>query len=204
MKKTWTYAAAAAVAATTSVPAFAGTLAEPIVDAPPPAPVVVQNVGGEWGGFYGGLQLGYADVSGDDALDGVEGDNGTYGLHLGYNYDFGQWVVGGELDYDKLDVDLEAGGAPIGQTVDDVTRLKLKAGYDLGRSMVYATAGAARVNTTVGDDTGAFLGLGYSYQLTDQFVMTGEYLHHEFSDLGDNAGFDADADTFTVRASFRF
>ena len=203
MMKTWTFAAAAAIAAAASAPAFAGSLAEPVVEVPPAAPVVVANTGGEWGGFYGGLQLGYADVETEGAA-ALEGDEAIYGVHAGYKWDLGQWVVGGEIDYDATDLELEtAAGVASGETVDSVARLKLKAGYDLGRTLVYATAGGARVDTSVGSDNGGFYGLGMSYQVTDQFLLGGEVLRHEFNDI-DGTGIDADANTFTVRASFRF
>lgn len=67
-----------------------------------PAPVETYT-GGDWTGFYAGGQLGYADIDGTGAADG---SGGTYGVHGGYNYDFGQFVLGGEVDYDKLDIDL--------------------------------------------------------------------------------------------------
>ncbi|SPH21216.1 hypothetical protein ASD8599_01965 [Ascidiaceihabitans donghaensis] len=182
-----------------ALPALAGspteTVApEPVIASPPPPPPPV-SLGGDWGGFYGGLQLGNLDVDGTGAADG---DDVTFGFHGGYNYDFGQFVVGGEFDYDFGDIDL--GGAA---TVDNVMRLKLKAGYDLGRTLIYATAGAARVDTSLGNETGEFLGLGVAYQINDRFVVGGEVLEHRFDDIS-GSGVDADATAVTVRASLRF
>lgn len=178
--------------------AFAGNLAEPVVEEPvyTPAPAQVP-VSSDWTGFYTGLQLGYADVDGPGVLDG---DNGTYGFHAGYDYDFGNYVIGGELDYDKTDVDLNGGAA----NVDSVARLKFKGGYDLGSTLIYATAGAARADTSVGDETGPFAGVGATYKITDSYTVGAELLHHKFDDLGGVAGADADATTFTVRGSMRF
>jgi opacity protein-like surface antigen len=179
--------------------AFAGNL-EPVVVEPETIVAVTPTyAGGDWTGGYAGLQLGYADADATTAGGlNLNGDDTTYGVHVGYNYDFGQWVVGGEVDYDSTDIDL-AGAA----TVDDVTRLKFKTGYDLGRTLVYATAGAAHVSTSIGDDTGAFGGLGMNYAVSDQFLIGGEVLYHDFSDI-DGAGTDADATTVTLRGSFRF
>ncbi len=185
-------------------PAFAGSLAEPAVTAPPPAPAPVVATGGDWGGFYGGLQLGYADITGENGLAGISGDGMFYGIHAGYNWDFGQWVIGGELDYDNFDIDLLTTAPAVAATVDNVARLKLKAGYDLGRTLVYGTAGIARLDSTAGDDDGAFYGLGVSYQINNNFILGGELLRHDFSDIGGAAGVDAEADTISVRASFRF
>lgn len=180
-----------------AMPLWAGSAAqitpEPVIAAPPP-PIPVQT-GGDWSGFYGGIQLGRLDVDGTGAADG---DDTTFGLHAGYDYDFGQFTFGGEIDTDFGDVDL--GGAA---TVDNVARLKLRAGYDLGRTLIYATGGAARVDTSLGGETGEFLGLGVAYQITDQFVLGGELLEHRFDDIA-GSGVDADATSLNVRGSFRF
>ncbi len=194
--------AAAAIAATTLMagPVLAGSLEEPVIEpvttAPPPAPVFT---GGNWTGFYAGAQVGNLDVDGENGLAGVGGDDTTYGLHAGYNYDFGTWVVGGELDYDDASVDLSNGA-----TTDSVWRAKLRGGYDFGRTLLYATAGLADLDTSVGSDTGDFYGVGVSYKATEQFIVSGEYLMHDFSDIGGAAGVDAEADTFAIRASWQF
>ncbi len=187
-------AASVAVAALLTAPAFAGNLADPIVETvqePVFEPVPVEN----WTGFYGGLNLGYGDVDGTGAADG---DDTTYGIHAGYDYDFGRYVIGGELEYDKADIDLNGAA-----NTDSVTRLKLRGGYDLGRTLVYATGGVAQLDSSIGKDTGEFLGIGVAYQVTDRFVVGGELLEHRFDDIG-GSGVDADATTFNLRGSFRF
>jgi predicted porin len=178
--------------------ASAGSLAEPVVETTSVAPevyVAPPSLGGDWTGFYGGLQLGQLDVDGTGAADG---DDISYGLHAGYDYDFGRFVLGGEVDYDFADVDL--GGAATG---DSVARLKLRAGYDLGRTLVYATAGMARVDTTIGADNGEFAGLGVAYQFNERITVGGEVLTHSFDDIG-GSGVDADATSISIRSSFRF
>ncbi len=196
--------AALAAATLATAPAVAGSLEEPVAApvpaAPPPAPVYS---GGDWTGFYAGAQLGNLDVDGQGGLAGVGGDDTTYGVHAGYNYDFGSWVLGGELDYDDASVDLENAGGPIGASVDSVWRAKLRGGYDFGNTLLYATAGLADVDTSIGSDTGDFYGIGLSYKATQQIIISGEYLKHSFSDIG-APGTDADADTFTIRASWQF
>ena len=176
--------------------AWAGDLGEPVVEQPVYAPAPLP-ITGDWTGFYTGLQLGYADADGPGALDG---DNETYGFHVGYDYDFGKYVFGGEIDYDETDISLGGGAA----SVDSVARLKVKGGYDLGDTLIYATAGAARADTSVGDETGPFAGVGVSYKVTDRYTVGAEVLHHQFDDVGGLAGNDVDATTFTIRGSLRF
>lgn len=184
-----------------AAPAMAGSLADPVVTPAPAAPVAVapvpMNTGGDWTGAYAGLQFGRidAETSGGAAL---EGDDTAYGAHVGYDYDFGRFVAGAELDYDATELDLEGAAS-----IDSVTRLKLRGGYDLGRTLVYATAGAARADTSLGDADGTFAGLGVGYKMTDNIVLGGEYLRHNFDDINDT-GIDADADTVSLRASFKF
>ncbi|MEP2641737.1 outer membrane beta-barrel protein [Roseobacter sp.] len=199
----YSLSAAAVITATSlmAVPAFAGSLDQPVIEpvtaAPPPAPAIT---GGNWTGFYAGAQVGNLDVDGEGGLAGANGDDTSFGLHAGYNYDFGTWVVGGELDYDDASIDLSGGTA----SVDSVWRAKLRGGYDFGRTLVYATAGLAEIDTSVGNDTGDFYGLGVSYKATEQFIVSGEYLVHDFSSLGGASGIDADADSFSIRASWQF
>ncbi|MEM8692208.1 MAG: outer membrane beta-barrel protein [Pseudomonadota bacterium] len=192
----------ALVTAGLSSAAFAGSLEEPVVTAPPPPPPPVQ-LGGDWTGPYIGLQLGYADVDADAPGLAASGDDILYGLHAGYNYDFGQFVLGGEIDYDFTDIDLTTAAGASAAEVDSVARLKAKAGYDAGPALIYLTGGVAQVDTSLGNETGEFYGIGLSYQVSDRYVVGAEILEHSFDDI-DGTGVNADATTFTIRGSLRF
>ncbi|MEX0318253.1 MAG: outer membrane protein [Ruegeria sp.] len=186
----------AALVAALSSPVLADNITEPVIEpvpAAPPPPAPYQ--GGDWTGAYLGGQIGQLDV---DPSAGAGGDDVSYGLHAGYNYDFGRFVLGGEVDYDWTDIDL--GGAA---TVDSVLRGKVKAGYDFGRVLAYATGGVAQVDTSLGDETGEFYGVGLAYQMTPQWVLGAEVLEHQFDDIG-GSGIGADATSASVRATFRF
>lgn len=182
-------------------PALAGGPAvvepEPVVATP--APVVAPS--SDWTGFYAGGQLGYADV--DSNGDGLDGNGFIGGVHGGYRWDFGQFVLGTELDYDTTDVSL---GRDAG-SLDDVLRLKLSGGVDLGNSLIYATTGTAYANATAGRDSlsddGWFYGAGMTYAIDDQWTIGGELLQHNFDDF-DGTGVDLDALTATARVGFRF
>ncbi len=192
-----TVAAAIMVAGATS--ATAGNLDEPIAEVTPVAPVVVPVVQtNDWTGGYVGGSLGYADVSED--ADAFDDDGVTYGVHGGYDYDFGSFVLGGELEVSGFDV------ADAGIDVDSVTRAKIRAGYDAGQFLPYVTAGIAQLNTGAGfdgDDTGAVYGVGLDYAYTDNIRVGGEILQHEFDDF-DGAGLDLDATTASVRVAYEF
>jgi outer membrane immunogenic protein len=185
-----------------AAPAFAGgpITVEPDPIIAEPAPYVAPGL--DWSGAYAGVQLGYADI--DSNGGGLDGNGLLGGVHAGYRWDFGTVVAGAELDYDTADIDL---GATAGNTLDNVARLKLMAGTELGRSLVYGTAGAARASATVGgadlSDTGWFLGAGMDYAISDRMTVGGELLQHQFNDF-DGSGVDLDATTVKAKVSLRF
>ncbi|WP_171234996.1 outer membrane protein [Ruegeria sp. HKCCA6837] len=154
---------------------------------------------GNWTGFYGGLQLGYVDV--DTSVSGVDGDGVIGGIILGYDYDLGDWVVGGGFDYDWMDVDLS--NVPV--TVEDVWRLKARAGYKVNpQGLLYGIAGYAEAGTdNLGSDDGWFIGAGYEQIVAPNVSIGGELLYHEFSNFN-GSGVDVDATTLQIRASYRF
>ncbi|MBT9382748.1 porin family protein [Pseudooceanicola sp. CBS1P-1] len=189
--------AAAAVASTAAIaaPAFAGNPApapaDPIITAPAPAPVVM---GHDWTGGYAGLNLGYGKFkhSGDD------GDGTIYGAQAGYDYDFGDYILGGEISYNAGDIDTFDG-----IDVDNTAALKVKAGYDMGDTMVYGTAGAERVYSNIGDDTGWVAGVGVEHMITPTISLGAEYLHHQVDDF---AGTNAKllGDSIAAKVNYRF
>lgn len=188
---------AAIGAALIAAPALAGSPTPPPAD-PVIAPAPVVPAGTDWTGAYGSLNLGYADVSTSGAAT-LSGDGMIGGLSLGYDYDFGNVVLGAGLDYDLADIDV--GGA---DTLESVARLKLRAGYDMGRGLLYATGGAARATlANLGDDTGYFAGVGYEHLITDNVSVGGEVLYHAFDDFN-GSGIDVEATTVAAKVNFRF
>jgi opacity protein-like surface antigen len=170
---------------------------EPVIAAPV-APVAPST---DWSGFYAGAQLGYGDADSNGA--NLDGNGYLGGIHGGYRWDFGQFVLGTELDYDAVDISL---GGDTG-SLDDVTRLKLIGAADLGNSLLYATTGMAYASADVGPDSlsddGWFYGAGMTYAINDQWTIGGELLQHNFNNF-DGSGVDIDALTATARVGFRF
>lgn len=186
--------------------ATAGGLSEPVA-APAPAPVPVAPApvmrGTDWTGFYAGGQVGYGQLDSDAITDSDDPSGAIYGVHAGYNYDFGSIVLGGEVDFDGTTIEADTPDTE----VESVARAKVRLGYDAGLLMPYVTAGVARVQTTDdldGETDGSFAGLGLSYLLSDSIIVGGEVLQHQFEDFADNDGVDVDATTVSLRASFRF
>lgn len=208
MKPTFRTARASMMAAPLAVVAgmaSAGGLSEP-VEAPAPIPVAPGPVPvqtSDWTGFYAGAQLGYGQLDADELTGDPEGL--IFGAHAGYLYDFGSWVLGGELDIDGADIEDE----DVGVEVDAVTRAKLRLGYDAGNFLPYVTGGIAQVRTSSDidaldtDDTGPFAGVGLEYRLSPSLRIGGEVLQHQFDDY-DDTGVDIDATTATARVSFQF
>lgn len=180
--------------------ALAGGYTPPVVEAPiitPVAPIAVSD----WTGFYAGLQYGtgnadlaiLGDPIGDEDFD-------AYGLHAGYLHDLGTFVLGAELDYNNVDIDVPGLDA-------DMLRLRARAGYDMGRVMPYLTAGVGRLSLDDGPDsyteTGMTYGIGVDFKATERFTVGLEYSRQDF-DNTDGSGYEVDADMIQLRASYRF
>lgn len=149
-----------------------------------------------WTGFYLGGQLGFGSVDSD--LSGNDEDV-IGGFTLGYDHDFGRWVLGGALDYDFADIT-----AGPGTSVEEIFRVKLRAGPKIGNGLLYGAAGWANADTdNAGSDDGWFIGAGYEYLISSQFSVGAEVLYHEFDNFN-STGTDIEATTVQIRATFRF
>lgn len=191
-------AAVAVFAIAIAAAAKAGSAGTPVAAPAPAVPAVPRaDIRPDWTGFYGGVEIGYGDF--DSNLPGLGGDDVIGGLTLGYDYDFGDWVLGGALDLDWGEVAL----AP-GISLDQVFRAKLRGGYKIGNGLIYATGGYANFDTSgLGDADGYFIGGGYEHRISDHFSLGGEVLYHE-SDNFSGTATDLEATTVQLRAVYRF
>ncbi len=150
----------------------------------------------DWTGPFAGFSFGYADADGPG---GVGGSDSAFGPHIGYDYDFGSFVLGGELEYNRLNLDLgESEGS-----LDSVSRLKLRGGYDFGPALGYVVVGTARAETSGDSDTAAVYGIGVAYPIGDRFVISGEALRQDF-DIDSAPNGSLDTSVFNLRTTFRF
>lgn len=188
---------ASIVASLSAGAALAGSPSTVMSD-PVPMPVAAPTYEDiSWTGAYAGLQYGQGDL--DASFGGASGsiDGDGFGVHFGYLQDMGQFVLGGELSYDRVSLDDVNGDG-------DLIRLRGRAGYDLGKFMPYITVGMARLSDDGDSETGLTYGIGAEYLVTDQFGIGAEYSRSNFSDVGGITGLDADLDMIQLRTSYHF
>lgn len=171
--------------------ALAGGYTAPVEQPPVVVPVVAPADPSDWTGFYAGAQYGTGsfELSGDGT--DLSPDMDAYGVHAGYQHDFGTFVLGGELDYNRLDIDdIEDKG--------DMTRLRARAGYDMGRFMPYVTLGVAKLDADTGvydiSETDVTYGIGGDFKVNERFTIGAEYSKQDFSDVDGIDGLDLDTD----------
>lgn len=187
--------------------ALAGGYAAPVAS-PEPIVAAIAEAGNDWTGFYAGGQIGGAELQqsfpGADLHLGLEGRH--YGVHAGYLRDYGQFVAGAELSYDKLnDFEYFEGSDFDGNLI----RAKLLAGYDAGRFLPYAAVSFARLelDDSFGslDDSGFGFGLGAKFLATPRLMLGIEWMTSEFEfEDGEMDSADIDLNTVSVSASYRF
>ncbi len=165
-----------------------------------------------WTGFYVGAHAGWAQtrteltpgavIAGRIAvasLPSLEKNGVTAGLLVGYNYQIGQIVLGGEIDGAAL---ITGKQRYTGLTGDFITAhtnwvgsARLRVGYAFDRLMIYATGGlalAAPKSTVTGTGysygagdsarVGWTLGAGAEYAITNNWIAGLEYRYSQFEE----------------------
>jgi outer membrane immunogenic protein len=151
--------AAAVVVAFAGSSVFAADLPRPPVVSAPPAAL--------WSGFYGGVNLG-----GGWASTGQHNSTVVGGGQLGYNWQFGAWVLGGEADIDGMGLRSSAiltstiGNQITSNTsVDYLGTVRGRVGYAFDRWLPYVTGGLAY--TTIDHNGMGVLGVAGNYSASD-------------------------------------
>lgn len=186
---------------------------------------IIEPAAFDWTGPYIGLQAGYgfgeSDVEGErsdpdvvtlpevealvdsDPVEppdnsgsiGLEGFVG--GLHAGYNWQSDSLVLGleGDIEYSDMSGDTDTPWSKIEQDIDWLGSLRLRAGFAMDRTLIYATGGLAvgEVDMRISDiDFGSndnnetawgwTIGGGVEYAFTDD--LSGR-LEYRYTDLDD-------------------
>lgn len=166
--------------------------------------------GYNWSGFYLGLQGGYTWNKAKAFNSDHNLDNGSAGLHAGYNFQSGNIVYGIENDFnynfeDGKDTKLEWDASGRGRV-----------GYAFDRTLMFATAGVAATGGKIDaagigkkDDIliGWTAGGGIEHAVTDNILVRGEYRYSDFGskDFGSGIGdVKADQQKVLFGASYKF
>lgn len=196
MKRILQIALAAGLGSAFAVPALAGNLTQPKPEpqvAPAPAPVVTAPAPADWTGGYAGVGLGYSKAK--TSPDVGSGSSGIGSLYGGYNKQFGNFVVGGEVGLNKAHSNYGTG------TLKTSYDAKLRGGYATGKTLIYGALGAAHADSVHG--VGKMVGLGVDYKLTDKVVVGGEADYTAYKN-GVASGTDLKNTTVQARVSFLF
>jgi outer membrane immunogenic protein len=177
---------------------------------PVPAPIAVPSL---WTGFYSGVYGGYgfddltATALGVNISPLPEPKGFFFGSNIGYNWQFGAFVVGLEADfsYGKIEdsvtiITLPGGTVGATSNLDYFTTARARVGYAFGNLLIYGTGGLAWAhnNATVDvvapgfaarffddqDHLGWTAGGGFEYALSSRWSIKAEYL---YLDLGNEA-----------------
>ena len=203
-----------ALAATTAI-ATAADLASRGPYYPPPAPVYAQVF--NWTGFYIGINGGGGFGSSNwDSTGSRNVSGGVIGGTAGYNYQFGQAVVGieGDIDWSGINGTTNNSCPPGCKTSNSwLATVRGRLGYAADRFMPFVTGGAAFGNVrasmpgfpdTSSDQTGWTLGAGLEAALAPNWTAKVEYLYVDLGHGDTNLGTDAKFRTNIVRAGLNY
>jgi outer membrane immunogenic protein len=192
-----------------------GPVRQPIVKAPVYVPPV-WSWAGPYIGINGGYGFGRSDFSSPFASGGFDANGAMVGGTLGYNWQFGQTVLGLEGDIDWSDM---SGSSPCGGvTTCDVRNdwlgtVRGRLGYSFDRIMPYITGGLAvgNIKTSIGgvgsaDETkaGWTVGGGIEAHISGPWTAKLEYLHVDLGRGASIAGSDAKFHADIVRAGLNY
>lgn len=164
----------------------------------------------DWSGLYIGGSIGTADretawtdVDGDWESPGEiaaddDADATSIGAHVGYNWQFGNWVVGaqgGVAFADLSETTFEQGDVNVDNSLSFIADLRANAGYSFGAFLPYLTVGAAYSNLEhswleiddtddswqdFGNEVALVYGAGVEYAFAPNWSAGLEYLVYDF------------------------
>jgi outer membrane immunogenic protein len=170
------------------------------VKAPVQAPTFMAS---PWDGLYIGGNVGFgstdftasANVFGGSVADSVTGSGVVGGVQLGYNKQFGTFVLGVETDFDGTSISNTTKGVDTKLPWFGTTRVRT--GFLLTPAwLVYGTGGVAYGHAEISEPgasttvpgVGWAAGAGLQYALTPQWSIGAEYLHVQLDGPSANIG----------------
>lgn len=200
---------------------LAATSAVALADGPAPTPVdpVVMTPAdpqvADWSGFYGGLSYGMTsgdvDFTPGGAFDFEDGH--AVGAFVGYNWQNGNLVYGGELAYSEVSEMFIPGGFGDDDEITYLMDARARIGYASGNALFYAAAGFSsseyiEPGVSQTDLHGYNYGVGVDFLLTENVFFGVDYTHRTMDGTMDGPrtppGVDVDVNTFSLRLGFNF
>lgn len=201
--------ACAACVAAFAVSASAGSMGAPT---PTPAIAPVVEADKSWTGFYAGVSVNkttggiYKNENGGSFP--VFEDKTVGGAFVGYNWQRGNFVYGGELNYTSVDTEMVLySGTSQGPMLD----LRARAGYALNNVLVYGFAGlaASSISGVAGRDydmSGFSYGAGAEmYVYKDIFAgLEVSRRNVDYNSIPSNAEVGSEIDQISLRVGYNF
>lgn len=186
-----------------------------------PSVVYTQASAFDWTGFYAGINAGYgwAKVESGGIVNNDDVKGWLGGAQVGYNHDFGGFVIGVEGDIQLSDVKYKqdlGGGVNVEAGLESYGTVRARAGVAVDRFLPYVTGGVAwgrgvikasgpGGSISINDDyVGWTVGAGLEYAVADNVTVRGEYLYTDFGKRDFGTGVDIDFKTSVVRAGVNF
>jgi outer membrane immunogenic protein len=166
-------------------------------------PIVDTPEAYDWTGFYAGVAGGWGAASVHSIYGPVDPRGFVLGADVGYNQQFGQFVLGGEADLQWTGMNGSIIAAGVGSTIkgniDYYGTVRGRAGIALDRFMPYVTGGlsyghgSGSSTTAPGYTTSVGLigwtaGVGAEYAVTDSISLKGELDYHDYGNVTYYAG----------------
>ncbi|MXN43943.1 outer membrane beta-barrel protein [Shinella kummerowiae] len=213
--KSMLFGAAGILVTAGTLPAFAADVA---ISEPPVETPIVETAAGvyDWGGFYVGVNTGYAwtNASSDGPAPAIDQslDGFALGAFAGYNIYNNGWVYGVEADikHDFNNDRFSSGGTDYEAETNWGGSVRARLGYAFDRTLIYATGGWAFTRAELENkDTGVrekdtahgwTIGAGVEQAITDTVAGRLEYRYTDYrnSDIFNAAGRDGDLDSHSI------
>jgi len=192
----------------------------------------------DWSGLYIGGHIGSADretewvdVDGDwvdegDVATDDSSDSVAIGAHVGYNWQFGNWVIGAQGGFTYSDLsqtEVIFGDVAVDNSLSFMADARINAGYSFGAYLPYITVGAAYSDlehswaeegdtsdswADFGNETALVYGAGLEYAFSETWSAGVEYLVYDFDSEAsvnpDGYAMDVETDTSVVQFTVNY